>query len=218
MTWLAVLALAAGGFGAAAALLGLPRQAYALLGVVLALGLAGYALQGTPDMTGAPRQARVQAAIDAEPLIAARRAMFGPTLPPSRYVTVADGFLRQGRTREAAAFLNTAVRDDPGDAEAWTALGNALATHAGGTLTPAASLAFAAARQGAPGNPAPLYFEGLAAIRSGRPGEALPLWQRALATTPADAPYRPVLAAQLEQLQRVLAGGPPAPPALPRPR
>lgn len=204
MIWLAVILLAGLGFGLAIRLLGLPRSAYALLGTALALGLAGYALQGSPGLPGQPRTAQAIAPQGEEALIAARRAMFGDTVPPARYVAVADGFTRRGQTEDAAGFLRVAVAENPADAEAWVALGNTLVLHAQGNPTPAATEAYARAAQLAPESPAPSYFQGLALLRSGRALEARDAWAAALDRVPADAPYRPIVVAQLEQLHRMI--------------
>lgn len=204
MIWLSIILLAAFGFALAARLLDLPRSAFALLGMALALGLAGYVLQGSPGLPGQPRAARAIAPQGEEALIAARRAMFGQIVPPSRYVAVADGFARRGQMEDAAGFLRLALVENPADAEAWVALGNVLVVHAQGNPTQAASEAFERAAELAPGSPAPSYFEGLALLRSGRALEAREAWTAALDRVPEDAPYRPIVAVQLEQLNQMI--------------
>lgn len=204
MTWLVILALAGAGFALASVLFGLPRSAYALLGVALTLGLAGYAWQGSADLPGAPTSERAVAPPGQEAMIAARRAMFGGNIPPARYVAVADGFARRGQTQDAAGFLKLAIGQDPRNAEAWVALGNALVAHAQGTPTPAAIEAYKRAEQLAPRSPAPHYFAGLALLRTGRAPEARRAWDAALERVPADAPYRPIIVEQRAQLERLI--------------
>lgn len=204
MTWLVILMLAAAGFALAAVWFGLPRSAYALLGTALTLGLAGYAWQGSADLPGAPTASRPAPARSQEVIVAARRAMFGGNIPPARWVAVADGFTRQGQTQDAAGFLKLAVQENPRDAEAWVALGNAMVAHAQGTLTPAAVEAFRRAELLAPASPAPYYFTGLALLRAGRAPETRRAWTAALERVPTNAPYRPIIAGQLAQLERAI--------------
>lgn len=204
MTWLTVLTLAAAGFVLAAMWLGLPRSAYALLGMALMLGLAGYAWQGSANLPGAPTAAQPVPARSQEVVVAARRAMFGGDVPPARWVAVADGFTRQGQTQDAAGFLKLAVQENPQDAEAWVALGNAMVAHAQGALTPAAVEAFRRAETLTPASPAPHYFAGLALLRAGRAPETRRAWIAALERVPANAPYRPIIAGQLAELDRAI--------------
>jgi cytochrome c-type biogenesis protein CcmH len=204
MTWLVILVLAGAGFALAAVLFGLPRSAYALTGMALMLGLAGYAWQGSADLPGAPTAVRPAPPQSQEVVIAARRAMFGGDIPPARYVAVADGFARKGQTQDAAGFLKLAVRENPADAEAWVALGNAMVSHAQGNLTPAAVEAFSRAERLAPNSPAPHYFAGLALLRAGRAPDTRRAWAAALERVPADAPYRSIIAGQLAQLDQAI--------------
>ncbi|NVD43603.1 tetratricopeptide repeat protein [Qipengyuania atrilutea] len=214
MIWLLLIALAALGLISAAYLAGLPRQGYTLFAAALLFALAGYAVQGSPDLPGAPRSAVEISDAGSEAVIRARRAMFGPDLPPSRYVNLADGFARRGRYGEAADFLNLAIREQPNDAEAWVSLGNVLVEYANGTLTPAGAEAFARARAADPDSPAPPYFLGAALLRRGELADARALWAEALELSPEDADFRPELAFRLAQLDAFIsassaANGPP---------
>lgn len=217
MTWLPVIALAALAFLAAAVVLRLPRGGYALLGAALLFGLAGYALQGSPGQPAAPGRGERAATGSGEALVAARREFFDPARLPSRFMITSDAFARRGDYARAAAFAHTAIAEDPGDAEAWTALGNALVEHAGGRLTPAAVLAYRQAARREPGASASSYFLGLATLRAGEPERTRELWRAALAQAPADAPWRAGLAERLTLLEtlmaRVRAQAPPPAPA-----
>lgn len=195
MIWLPLITLALMAFLVAAFAVKLPRNGWALFGAALLFGLAGYALQGSPGLAGAPKLA---AALNDEgnlALVDARRQMFNPERAPSRYVTVADGFARRGQFQDAAGILSGAVSQNSNDGEAWLALGNALVEHADGTLTPAALYAYAQAQTALPGHPGPNYFLGVALIRSGRPLEARQLWADTLEAAPSGAPW----AAQMEE-------------------
>lgn len=204
MTFLAVIVLAGLGLVLAWKALDLPREAVALVAAALTIGLAGYALQGSPDLPGRATPPRAAPPQGADVLIAARRAMFGGVVAPTRYVTMADGFARKGRTADAAGFLRLAVAENPSDAEAWVALGNMLVAHADGSLTPPAAEAFRRAAEAAPNNPAPAYFEGFAKLQAGEVPEAQALWAEALSKVPANAPYRPILAGQLARLEEMI--------------
>lgn len=208
MTWLPIIALAALAFLAAAYWLRLPKAAWTLFESALLFGLAGYAMQGSPRLPAAPRDPVADEAGTGAMMVEARREFYGPGLP-SRYVITADGFARRGQYADAANFLRNAVAENPRDAEAWLALGNALVDHAGGQLTAAALYAFSQAEALGAGNPAPAYFLGLALLRSGRPGETRAIWAELLAAAPADAPWRAALADRLARLDAMLGIVPP---------
>ena len=205
MSWVAVIALALLGFVATAWLGRLPREGYALFGSAMLLGLAGYALQGSPGLPSTLPSTPTISQENGEALITARREMFGQALPPARYVAVADAFTRNGQSQDAVGFLSNAVRDDPDDAEAWTALGLALVDHADGNLTQPASDAFREAERAAPYQPAPPYFLGVAQLGDGQLFQAREQWQRAIERTPGDAPYRDRILQQTARLDAILA-------------
>lgn len=138
-------------------------------------------------------------------MVEARRAFFESAAPPSRFLITSDAFARRGDPLRAAGFALSAVTENAGDGEGWTALGNALVEHAEGQLTPAALYAYSQAERSAPGSPAPDYFLGLAWLRSGEPDRTRAIWSALLARAPRDAPWRPVLAARLARLETLMA-------------
>lgn len=207
MSWVPVLLLGAAAFLVAAFALKLPRSGYTLLGATLLFGLAGYALQGSPGAPAAPGKAARGDDGTGALMVEARRAFFDPTVLPSRYLVTSDAFARRGDTLQAAGFARSALADNPDDAEAWTALGNALADHAGGQLTPAALYAYGQAQRRDPESPAPGYFLGLAMLRGGEPERTRAIWAELVAKAPGDAPWRPVMAERLARLERLLAAG-----------
>ena len=209
MSWLPMIAVAALAFLAGAFVLRVPRGGFTLLGAALLFGLAGYALQGSPGEPSAPGKPDSDPAATGELFVAARRALFDPETLPSRFVITSDAFARRGDEERAAAFARSAVEENPGDIEAWTALGNALAEHAGGQLTPAALYAYGQAEQRAPASPAPGYFIGLAMLRTGQPGRTREIWADLLAKAPSDAAWRPELAERLARLDALMAQTPP---------
>jgi cytochrome c-type biogenesis protein CcmH len=207
VSWLPILVLGALAFLAGAVLLRLPRAGFTLLGAALLFGLAGYALQGSPGAPAMPAQPAAGLPQTGELLVEARREFFGPAMMPSRFLVTSDAYARRGDHLRAAGFAESAVRENPNDVEAWTALGNALTEHAGGQLTPAALHAYGQAERRAPGSPAPGYFLGLALLRSGEPERTRAIWAELVAEAPADAPWRPLLAERLARLEGLMGGG-----------
>ncbi len=204
MSFLPIILLAAAAFAVAVLVLRLPRTGWALFGAALLFGLAGYALQGSPGQAGAPKAAVDQAAGVGVALVDARRELYGPA-PPSRFVTMADGFARRGQFADAAGILRGAIEDNPQDGEGWLALANALVENAEGQLTPAAMYAFSRAEHIDRASPGPGFFLGVALINSGRPIDARKLWQDMLTRAPADAPWREGLKERLDRLDVLIA-------------
>ncbi|WP_260928354.1 tetratricopeptide repeat protein [Novosphingobium sp. 9] len=133
MIWLAVLILAGAIFALAVWRLRVPRSAYGALAAALAVGLAGYAVQGRPDLPDRPTDP-VQADADNPGLLVdLRRKVTNSTIPPlNRWVIVSDALARNGDYVSAAGILRGAIEEDPKNSEAWLALGNALLMHAHG--------------------------------------------------------------------------------------
>ena len=204
MIWWPFLLLVTAAFLIAALVFRLPRSGYPLFGAALLFGLSGYALQGSPSEPSSPRVAQERDASTGGLFVDARRRFFDPQSLPSRYIVTADAFARKGDFQDAANFAEIAVSENPGDAEGWVALGNALTEHAEGHLTPAALYAYGRAQALMPGNGAAHYFLGLAMLRAGQPEETRKLWTEALAAAPKDAPWREELAARIVQLQVML--------------
>jgi cytochrome c-type biogenesis protein CcmH len=205
--WAFLLAVAALGLvvlmirGTGKGLAGWEAVAAALL-----LGIAGYGLQGSPDLPGAPKTPVEKISGDPAALVAARKSLSGKDMPlDSNWVVVADALSRHGQYADAAGILLGAVDKDPRDADAWLALANALVGHAEGTLSPAALYAYRHAAEAAPGHPGPPFFLGLAMAQSGRFAEARQLWADLLQRTPPDAPWRADLQDRLDRLDALIA-------------
>jgi cytochrome c-type biogenesis protein CcmH len=170
----------------------------------LLIGAAGYALQGSPGLPGAPAQN--EEARDYFPLTQARHAFFGNFTAAEPWLRMSEALERDGKGQDAVGILQNATTRYPGDAQLWIGLGNALVDHARG-LTPPAELAYKRAEAAAPGHPAAPFFYGLALARSGDTAGALKLWRNILATAPKDAGWRPLV----EQGVAALSGSPPGP-------
>lgn len=210
MIWLAVIALALAAFAVLALLARKSRGAWEAIGAALLLGIAGYAWQGSPRLPGAPKPPAETIAGKAGEAVAERQALAkgDPTAGDpmaDKHVVIADALARHGQFADAAEVLRGAVERNPGNAEAWLAMGNALVGHAEGSLSPAAIYAYGQAARAAPDSPGPPFFLGMALLRAGRLEEGRAVWAELLARTPADAPWRGDLAGRLAELDAFLA-------------
>lgn len=203
MSWAIVIGLALAAFLSAVVVFRLPRWAWTSMGATLAAGLAGYAMQASPDMPGAPKDATRSGDNDGQLLVEARKRLGGDS-SPNNFLIISDAFTRQGDFASAVEVLRSATRKNPDDAEAWLAMANALAAHSDGSLPPAALYAYRRAEIASPESVGPEFFMGVAKIRDGDLIEAHRLWTRALAKTPADAPWRPDLEARVAGLGALL--------------
>jgi cytochrome c-type biogenesis protein CcmH len=203
MGWIILLALVAGSV-ALLWQLGVRGGLLTASAAALLLGASGYALQGSPDMRGAP--AMSGEGHDVFPLTEARHAFFGSFTPAETWLRMSEALARDGRSEDAVGILQNAVKRYPGDPQLWIGLGNALVDHARG-LTPPAELAYQRAAQMAPGHPGAPFFYGLALARSGDRQGAVAVWQRILKTAPKDAAWRPLV----EQGVMALSGQPNTP-------
>ena len=147
MNWVMVIAVTAGAFAALVFVLKLPRPAWELTGSVMLIGLAGYAAQGSPGLTGSPTPPRADRESNAALLVETRQSMQAEFAPGRRYLITADAMARNGQFASAAAILRGAIRAHPDDPDAWLALGNALLMHAHGYPSPAAFYAYRRAGQ-----------------------------------------------------------------------
>ena len=189
MGWVSLMAL----FVASLALLWTLKVRGGLLtasAAAMFLGASGYALQGRPNLPGAP--AVGEEGRDVLPLTDARHAFFGNFAVTEPWMRMSEALARDGKSEDAIGILQNAVKRYPGDPQLWIALGNALVDHARG-LTPPAELAYQRAAADAPGHPAAPFFYGLALARSGDSQGAVQIWKRILAKAPKDATWRPLV-------------------------
>jgi cytochrome c-type biogenesis protein CcmH len=189
MGWLFLFILFAASLGGLW-LLGVRGGLLKAVAAALLVGGAGYALQGNPNLPGAP--ANASASLDVVPLTEARHAFFGQFSPEESWLRMSEALASDGKTEDSVGLLQNAVRRYPGSAQLWIGLGNALVDHARG-LTPPAELAYQRAAEAAPGHPAAPFFYGLALARSGDRQGAVEIWKRILARAPPDASWRPLI-------------------------
>lgn len=215
MTWVIAIALAAAAFAVAVLVFRVARSGWTTIAAALTVGLAGYALQASPDLPGAPAATRDEGEESAWSLVDERRSMIGEDeRSRSGGLITADAYVRRGRYAEAASLLRGVIAENPRDGEAWLALGNALVEHTDGALTPPALYAYRRAAELDPGGVGPGHYLGFALVRQGRLGEAAGLWRQTLANAAPDAAGRDLLAQRLARLEALLAQ--PGMPAIPR--
>ncbi|SMC47072.1 tetratricopeptide repeat protein [Novosphingobium sp. B1] len=205
MTWVVILAIAAIVFGLMAFMLKMPRAGWELSGAALLVGIAGYALQGSPGMPGAPKAPVENKRAADEALIKQRQQMGDGFAKGQSWLILADGLARQGQYGAAAEVLRKGTQQFPKDADLWVSLGNALVGHSDGMITPAAQFAFQKAANIDPAHPGPPFFMGLALAQTGRLADARAMWAELLKRSPADAPYRADLAERIQRIDSMLA-------------
>lgn len=111
---------------------------------------------------------------------------------PSRQMDVA-GLLAEARARLA---------QDPNDAEALAALGEGLTLEAGGTVTQPALEALQRALPARPDDARILYYLGLHEAQSGESKAAIARWRDLEAKSPPDAPWLPMLRAEIARVAK----------------
>lgn len=200
--WLALLGIAALAFLALWRIAGLRGPALQLAGAALLIGIAGYAVQGTPGQPGAPHPPATDAMRPDSEFATERRQFMGRFGTSAQWLDFADALHRMGRDRSAVTAIKSGLAERPDDPDLWVGLGNALVIHGGGLVSPAARLAFERARALDPDHPGPSFFMGLAYAQAGRTDKAAALWRAMLAKAPPDAPWRRDVERRLAMLEQ----------------
>jgi cytochrome c-type biogenesis protein CcmH len=205
MIWLLVIGLALVAFAAMVLAFRLPRAAWTTALAALALGLAGYAAQGSPNLPGAPRTAAPLVPGEGANLVELRRAV----LPDEEWsnhkaLITADGMTRRDRYADAATFLLGATRSNPRDGEAWLAMGNNLVAAADGAMSPAAQLAFRRAEAAAPQSPGVPFFIGVIQLQAGNFVDARGLWEQAAQRAPEGSEARKTIQDRIARLDAIM--------------
>lgn len=183
------------------------------LAAVVALGGAGlYALLGSPELAGAgPRGAVIAPApADAAHEGADVQAMI-VQLETQLRETPADvdgwrmlgwSYFQTGRFAEAAEAYGRSAALDPGNAEHFSAQGEALVQAGGGQVTPAALTAFRGALRADAQDPRARYFIAVEMDQRGEREAAMSAWIELINSAPAGAPWATEVRAFVEDLAR----------------
>lgn len=212
MTWVtwAIIALMLVAILAGLLLIGrLPRAMWEPIGAALLFGLAGYAWQGAPGLRGEPRSASQTAPRFDEEMAKMRNSFGGQYGQTAQWLTLSDGYARQGRTQDAVAILSSALRAQPAEPMLWVGMGNALVSHGEGLISPSAEYSYEQAMRLDPKGAAAPYFYGLALATSGQFDAARKIWAALLERMPERAPLHAQLVdnlAKLDQLRAMQAG------------
>lgn len=206
MSWMLAGGLAIIAFLVAVFVLKAPRAGWEAIVATLLLGLAGYALQASPNIPAAPKAPEQKVEGSAAAMVESRRALDGKSGPAEdNFLIIGDALARNGRYADAATVMLGAVKKDAENGEAWLAVANALTSHADGQLTPAALYAFQRSANADPTHPGPPFFLGLALAQSGRLADARNVWADLLEQSPPDAPWREDLEGRLKQIDAFIA-------------
>lgn len=205
MGWAVVTILSLTALGLLIWLGKLPRQTWEATAAAVVLGLVGYAIQGSPDLGGAPASAIQADNKTADALILTRSEMDRTFSAARPFLVAADAFARDGDYQLAASYIKSGIRKNPTDADLWSGLGLQIMLASNGKMSAPAKYAFDKAREFNPRAPAPDYFEGLVALFDGKPDETLKLWRGLLVNAPKDARWKERLESQVAGLEQLLA-------------
>jgi tetratricopeptide (TPR) repeat protein len=187
MVFVILIALSASILAVLWRLAGVSRDALTIIGAGLALGCAGYSLQGAPDLAARPVVAVEEIAL---PTRNDKPKLMGEYSNAAVRVQQAENFLRAGQPRLAMKVIQLGLDKDPNNAALLTGLGNTLVSHGGGLLSPAAEHVYRKALREEPDDPATLFFYGLALASNDRIEDARVLWRALLAVLPKSSPQR----------------------------
>jgi cytochrome c-type biogenesis protein CcmH len=180
MTWIAVIGLAVLSFAGAALMFRLDKALWTSLSAALGFGLAGYALQASPDMPSAPKSAAVNTDELEFDVVSARREFVAQgDRSGSEMLVVSDAMARRGRYAEAAQMLAGVTRENP-------------------------LYSFQRASAVKPDHLAPGYFLGVSLLRQGRLMEARQVWRETLESAGENAEGRAGMEDRLARLDAML--------------
>jgi len=192
-----------------------PRSAKILAGllvIALPLGaLAVYGKLGRPELPAQPLASRnleqerggppknVLAAMDK-----LKAQLEQSPDDPQGWSILGQAYAKMGRYPEAADALRKAAALSKNDPEILGTYAEVLTTGNGGTVPEEARDAFDAILSKDPKEPRARFYAALARFQSGDLKGALERWRALMAESPADAPWVPVVQAQIQQVAQAL--------------
>ena len=175
---------------------------------VLAVPVASwgiYAATGSPHLPSQPLQARLDrnpAENTVEELIARAEAHLSANPEDGRgWDVIAPIYHRIGRYPDAATAWRNAIRLQGSTAEREVALGEAVASAAGGLITAEAQEAFERALALEPTHPRARFLLAAALAQEGRREEAAEAWRAMLPDLAPDSPWRGAIAQALGEME-----------------
>lgn len=195
-----------------------PVYAIAFVSITMIGAIGLYLMLGTPELPsmplaerGAPTEERPQDIALLVERLAAR--MEENPSDPRGWLLLARTYARIGRFSDGASAYGRAIKLGTREPEVLAAYGEALVAASQGVVSPQARAAFEEARTDDPGNLRARYYLGLAAAQAGDPRAAYETWLALAADTPASAPWRAPLEAQIRRAAEELGIAPAELPA-----
>lgn len=172
-------------------------------------GLALYGMVGAPGLPDRPiaaRQAERLGMTEAEvrdlrDSVAALQARM-TTKPDDQagWLELAEGYSRLQDWPQALAAYDRLIRLGGVAPEVWSSLGEAHVFASGGTVSEPAQAAFRNALRLDRAEPRARYYLGLAQSQADAPRKAMAIWRELSATSPAEAPWMPMLRQRMAAL------------------
>ena len=188
---------------------------YAMLAVAVcvpAIALTIYINVGSPQLPSQPFAERQQASVeeqDLASLILKVEDHLRKNPEDGRgWKIIAPAYLQLRRFRDAASAYSRALSISGRDAETLTNYGEALVLAEQGLVTEQARAAFLEAAKADRSQFKAIFYLGLAERQDGKIQSAISLWEKLLEDGSKDAPWRPVVEAQLNTARNSLAGVP----------
>ncbi len=188
---------------------GRPRRGHwELIVAALLVGTTGYALQGRATLEGAPRFSTTAASRFDQTEADVRVSLTDRFGPGAKWMTMSDAFSRSGDTEAGANVILSGLKESPKDPNLWVGLGNALVTHNGGILSPAAEYAYRQAMRYDKQGIASRFFYGLSLARSGQLQPAKEIWVELLPLLPETHPLHAQVQRNIGMIDQALAPKP----------
>ncbi len=192
-----------------------PGQRFAMLAVAIcvpAVAVAVYVNVGSPQLPSQPFAERQQASVEDQDLasliLKVEDHLRKQPEDGRGWKIIAPAYLQQRRFRDAASAYARAMSILGRDAETLTNHGEALVLAEQGLVTEEARASFLEAAKTDKTQFKAIFYLGLAERQDGKLQSAIALWQRLLDEGGKDAPWRPVVEAQLNSARNSLAGVP----------